>query len=295
MKIGIQGIAGSYSEMTARDYIESECQEISNQTINHQVEQSYDVVEYSNFQETTNALVNEEVDLLVVPVENSTTGAITKLLDQLRYKPVIGIAEAYQPVSHNLWASKGSDLMHIKTVYSHPEALAQCVGFFARYPHIEAKAYEDTAKAALYVKELGRTDVAAISSVRAGQLYDLVPLLENIQDEANNMTRFYVVEKLQKSKQYQGEVLAFYIETRHEAGALLKVLQVFDIYNSNLLSLTARPIKDQAFRYGFFLEVRASEMTVPSEILLQTLVQVTEYVQLLGVFDLAQRPTKHDD
>lgn len=295
MKIGIQGIAGSYSEMTARDYIESQVKKITDQAIVSQMKQAYEVVEYSNFQETTDALVNEKVDLLVVPVENSTTGAITKLLDQLRYKPVIGIAEAYQPVSHNLWAFTGTDLMHIRTVYSHPEALAQCAGFFARYPHIEAKAYDDTAKAALLVKELARTDVAAISSVRAGQLYDLVPLLENIQDETSNMTRFYVVEKLQKGKQYQGEVLAFYIETRHEAGALLKVLQVFDIYNSNLLSLTARPIKHQAFTYGFFLEVQASKMTVPNEILLQTLEQVAEYVQLLGVFDTAQRPTRIDD
>lgn len=166
----------------------------------------------------------------MVPGENSTTGAIKKLCDQLRYKPVIGIADAYQPVNHNLWSSKGCDLMHIKTVYSRPEALAQCVGFFACDQQIEAKAYEDTVKVALYVKELGRTDVAAISSVRAGQLYDLVTLLENIQNETNNMTRFYGVKKLQKSKQYQGEVLAFYFETRHEASALLKVLQVFDIY-----------------------------------------------------------------
>lgn len=284
MKIGIQGIAGSYSEMTARDYIK--------QVTEGKNVQDYQVVEYSNFQDTTTALINEDVDLIVVPVENSTTGAITKLLDQLRYKEVMGIAEAYQPVSHNLWAAKGSDITQIKTVYSHPEALSQCATFFARYPHIEAKAHDDTARASLYVKHLNRPDVAAISSSRAGQLYDLEALMEDIQDESSNMTRFYVLEKKQLGKLSTGEVLSFYIETRHEAGALLKVLQVFDIYNGNLLSLTARPIKDRAFTYGFFLEVRANQMTVSNEILLQTLEQVAEYVQLLGQFKQAQRPSK---
>lgn len=291
MKIGIQGIAGSYSEMTARDYINRLENENVEQTMNTQANKSYEVVEYSSFQETTDALLDELVDLIVVPVENSTTGAITKLLDQLRYKPVICIAEAYQPVSHNLWAAKGSDLMQIKTVYSHPEALSQCANFFARYLHIEAKAHDDTAKASLYVKELNRPDVAAISSGRAGELYDLIPLLEDVQDESNNMTRFYVVEKKQTNKDYSGEVLSFYIETRHEAGALLKVLQVFDIYNGNLLSLTARPIKNQAFTYGFFLELLADKMTVSNDILIKTLEHVAEYVQLIGQFKAVQRPS----
>lgn len=295
MKIGIQGIAGSYSEMTARDYINRQINDSMDQASKERMKQAYEVVEYSSFQETTDALIAESVDLIVVPVENSTTGAITKLLDQLRYKSVISIAEAYQPVSHNLWALKGSDLMAIKTVYSHPEALSQCSTFFARYPHIETKAHDDTAKASLHVKELNRLDVAAISSARAGKLYDLVPLLEDIQDESSNMTRFYILEKKRPEKKYTGEVLSFYIETRHEAGALLKVLQVFDIYNGNLLSLTARPIKHQAFTYGFFLEVMANKMTVSNEILIQTLEQVAEYVQLLGQFKPVQRPTKKYD
>lgn len=292
MKIGIQGIAGSYSEMTARDYIKRHINAVTNSESEEKLKQTYEVVEYSSFQETTDALMDELVDLIVVPVENSTTGAITKLLDQLRYKSVISIAEAYQPVSHNLWAPIGSKLKDIKTVYSHPEALSQCSEFFAQYPHIEAKAHDDTAKASLHVKQLNRMDVAAISSARAGKLYDLVPLLENIQDESSNMTRFYVIEKKQTEKHYSGEKLSFYIETRHEAGALLKVLQVFDIYNGNLLSLTARPIKNQAFTYGFFLEVKANQMTVTNDILIQTLEQVAEYVQLLGQFKAVDRPTK---
>lgn len=282
MKIGIQGIAGSYSEMTARDYIQ--------RVASGARSEKYEVLMYSNFHDTTEALLNEDVDLIVVPVENSTTGAIAKLLDQLRYKPVMSIAEAYQPVSHNLWAIKGASIDQLTTIFSHPEALSQCANFFESHPQIEAKAHDDTAKASRYVKELDRLDVAAISSARAGELYGLVPLLEDFQDEQSNMTRFYVMEKKQPGKDYQGTVLSFYIETRHEAGALLKVLQVFDIFSSNLLTLTARPIENRPFTYGFFLEVSVEKMTSSVAILQQTLEQVAEHVQLIGQFNPVTRP-----
>lgn len=290
MKIGIQGIAGSYSEMTARDYINTLLTKQLH--TNCDLENDFEVVMYSNFCETTQALVDEDVDLIVVPVENSTTGAITKLLDQLRYKPVMGIAEAYQPVSHNLWGVAGSTIEELTTVYSHPEALSQCTSFFEQHPYIEAKAHDDTARASLHVQELKNPKVAAISSARAGELYGLTPLLKDFQDEKSNMTRFYILEKYQTSKRYEGNVLAFYIETRHEPGALLKLLQVFDIYNGNLLSLTARPIQNQPFTYGFFLEVTADKMTVSNEILIQTLKQVAEHVQLLAQFDQVKRPNR---
>lgn len=276
MRIGIQGIAGSYSEMTALDYI-----------TNQQADQPtsvYEIVMYSSFSDTTQALIQEEIDLMVVPVENSTTGAVAKMLDQLRYKPVIAIAEAYQPVSHTLWGIEGSSVDQLTSVYSHPEALSQCAGFFNQHPQVDAKVHDDTAKASRYIKELGRTDVGAISSARAGELYGLIPLIEDVQDERSNMTRFYVVEKQQNAKEYKGSVVSFYIETRHEAGALLKVLQVFDIFNGNLLSMTARPIENQPFTYGFFLEVSVEKMTSSIDSLIQTMKQVAEHVQLIGQF-----------
>ena len=296
MKLGIQGIAGSYSEMTARDYIErtrTETHTKSNTKTNTVTDQ-YEIFMYSNFHDTIEALLNEEVDLIVVPVENSTTGAIAKLLDQLRYKPVISIAEAYQPVSHNLWAIEGTSIDQLTTVFSHPEALSQCTSFFEHHPQIEAKAHDDTAKASRYVKELKRPDIAAISSARAGELYGLVPLLEDFQDEPSNMTRFYVMEKKQSAKEYSGTNLSFYIETRHEAGALLKVLQVFDIFNGNLLTLTARPIENRPFTYGFFLEVSVEKMTSSVAILEQTLEQVAEHVQLIGQFNPVPRPAERN-
>lgn len=274
MRIGYQGVAGSYSETTLQDYV---------QTLDQTMTERYPVP-YSDFKSLVNDLIEERIDLMVVPVENSTTGIIARVTDLLRYKPVMAIAEAYQPVRHTLWGIKGSTIEDLSVVYSHPEALSQCNSFFNDYPAIESKAYEDTAKAASYIKGLDRIDAGAIASPRAGLLHDLVPLKTNIQDEKSNTTRFYIMEKI-KDREYQGSCLSLYVETRHESGALSKVLQVFDIFNCNLQNLNARPIENQPFAYGFFIEVSIKHMTSPLNILIQTLDQVSEFLQVIGQFD----------
>lgn len=274
MRIGYQGVAGSYSEATLRDYVLQMGENLSDVT----------AVPYSDFKSVVNDLLDEELDLIVVPVENSTTGIIARVTDLLRYKPVMAMAELYQPVQHTLWGIEGSSIDGIKEVYSHPEALSQCLSFFNEYPEIESKVYEDTAKAASYIKSLNKKEVAAIASPRAGELYDLVPLKTKVQDEKSNTTRFYVIEK-KKDKVYSGSCISLYIETRHESGALSKLLQVFDIFNCNLENLSARPIENHPFTYGFFIEVSIAQMTSSLNILMQTIEQVTEFSQLVGQFD----------
>lgn len=278
MRIGYQGVAGSYSEATLQDYIKS-----LDTTTGGLIP-----VPYGDFKTVIDDLLDERLDLIVVPVENSTTGIIARVTDLLRYKPVMAIAEAYQPVRHTLWGIEGSTIDDIKSVYSHPEALSQCHTFFNNYPLIESKAYEDTAKAANYIQILNRIDTAAIASPRAGELHNLVPLKENVQDELTNTTRFYVIEKINE-RNYDGTCLSLYVETRHESGALSKLLQVFDIFNCNLQNLNARPIENRPFTYGFFIEVSIKRMTSPVNILLQTLDQVSEYLQVIGQFDQVKK------
>lgn len=273
MRIGYQGVAGSYSEATLQDYVREKSESII----------QFEAVPYSDFRTLIQDLLDDQLNLIVVPVENSTTGIIARVMDLLRYEPVMAIAEAYQPVQHTLWGVEGSQLESIKKVYSHPEALSQCVRFFDQYPHIESLVYEDTAKAAAYIQALDDKGIAAIASPRAGQIYNLVPLKEKVQDEQSNTTRFYVIEKINQSD-YSGDLISMYIETRHESGALSKILQVFDIFNGNLVNLSARPIMDRPFTYGFFLEVSVANMTGSVELMMQTIQQVAEYTQVLGRF-----------
>lgn len=273
MQIGYQGVAGSYSEATLQDYVK----------LHTNRNEQFDAIPYSDFVSVVKDLLSDQLDLIVVPVENSTTGIIARVMDLLRYQPVMAIAEMYQPVQHSLLGVESSSIEDVKKVYSHPEALSQCLAFFDRYPHIESVVYEDTAKAAAYVQSLGDKTAAAIASPRAGVIYDLVPVMEKVQDEATNMTRFYVIEK-KKKKEYNGDCLSMYIETAHEPGALLKILQVFDVFNCNLINLNARPIMDRPFTYGFFLELSIANMTSSVDVMLQTVEHIAEYTQVLGKF-----------
>lgn len=276
MRIGYQGVPGSYSEASLSDYVEKN---IEKQTLT-------EAVSYSNFKDLVDDLIADELDSVVVPVENSTTGIIARVMDLLRYQPLIAIAEIYQPVKHALWGVKGSTIESVREVYSHPEALSQCEKLFVDHPHFSSNAYEDTAKAAAYIKEMNQADKAAIASLRAGELYGLEPLAVNIQNEESNMTRFYVMER-HKEVTYQGDKISFYVETRHVSGALSKIMQVFDVFQCNMVSLNARPIENQPFTYGFFLEVDTANMKVPVESLIKSLEINSHYLQVLGNFKAA--------
>lgn len=272
IKIGFQGIEGSYSEMTLQDYLSREG--LTNQA---------NIIGYTNFPSIVEDIINKNLDMAILPIENSTTGLISRTMDLLRYQSVVAIAEAYQSVEHSLWGVEGSSLESLEEVFSHPEALSQCESFFKKYPHITPRAYQDTAESAFLVSEQDDIRKGSLSSWRAGQLYGLVPLLEKVQTEVTNTTRFYMIGHVDEVE-LSGERLALYVETRHEAGALLKLLQVFDITNCNLERLNARPIPNYPFSYGFFIEVDISRITSSIDLLFEMMRQVSLHIQLIGQF-----------
>lgn len=290
MRIGYQGIPGSYSESAALQYLK----------LNQIRLEDAELIGMDTFIESTNKLLAGEIDLAVMPIENSTTGLITRTLDLFRYQPVAASAEIYEQVQHTLWGVEGSRIEDIKEVYSHPEALSQTANFFEEYPHIQPVTYIDTAQSAKYIKELGDPTKAALASQRAGELYELIPLRKSIQAEKTNTTRFFIMEKIDEKMEI-GDFLreskaAFpertrmmlYVETAHTPGALAQLLNTFNLFNCNLEGLDARPIKDKPFNYGFFIEVDLAEVSINPTILWKTLAHSTEYIQLIGLFEPKQ-------
>lgn len=272
MKIGYQGVPGAYSEMALRNYFKN------------YDDKEMTVIEFNRFATLIQAVAKKELDYAVVPIENSTTGLISRTMDLFRYQPITAIDHVLQPVKHILWGIEGSRLEEIKEVFSHPEALAQSQSFFDQYPLINAQAYEDTAKAAQWVFEQNNPSYAALASQRAGGLYHLVPLREMIQTKESNTTRFFIIRHQEHTNE-EGNRLVVYIETKHQPGALLKILQSFDVFNCNLEGLNARPIPGQPFSYGFFIEVNIEHTKASLSLLKEVLQQAAEYVQLIGRFD----------
>lgn len=271
MKIGYQGVPGAYSEAALqRFFLDYDQKDLK-------------LHEYSNFKILVGDIVQEKIDYAVIPIENSTTGLISRSVDLFRYQPVTAVAEILQPIQHVLWGVKDSRIEDLKTVYSHPEALAQCQSFFEEYPHIQPFAFEDTAKAALWVARNQDKKIGALASQRAGELYKLDLLKRDIQTEISNTTRFFIMRHSNHSND-KGKHLVLYIETLHQPGALSKILQTFDLFNCNLEALNARPIPGQPFNYGFFIEVNIEHLTSSLVLLQEVLEQASEYVQLIGRF-----------
>lgn len=243
-----------------------------------------EAVGFADFPTLIGALVTKGIEQAVIPVENSTTGFIARTADLLRNQPIVAVADRYEPIQYVLFGIPGSTLADIKEVYSHPEALSQCSKFFAEHPGLTERAYGDTAKSALYVKEQNDPEIAAIANWRAGELYGLVPLVTDIETEKSNTTRFYIM-KHRDEVELTGNQLSLYLEVRHEPGALSKLLQIFGILNCNLLSLNARPIPGKPFAYGFFLELDMAEMAVSFDVLWQTILQAVDHIQILGQFE----------
>lgn len=287
MKIAYQGIAGSYSETTIQYYLK----ENKNKSI------EAELISYSNFKEMAADLAAGRVDSAAFPVENSTTGLITRTLDLFRGLPIFVEEERYQKIEHTLWGLPGSTIDGLKKVYSHPEALSQSQAFFDKHPHIEAVPYVDTAQAALYVHEQQDSTKGALAGPQNGELYQLEPLLSNIQSEKTNTTRFFMTKKWENTEQTVEEKLEayhqnhpdrtrwmLYVETKHEPGSLVKLLNIFDLFQCNLEGLDARPIDNQPFKYGFFIEVDVSNLEGDYRLLWENLEYVSEYLQIIGCF-----------
>lgn len=270
MKVGYLGVPGSNSEVA----LQNECHGMPD----------IEAMGYTTFPELISDLVEKKLEMALIPVENSTTGFIARTADLFRNKPIVAVADRYEPIDYTLFGVPGTDLSTITEVYSHPEALSQCEAFLAQFPEMKEMPFADTAKSAAYVKKQNSPQMAAIANPRAGKLYGLEPLAMDIQTEKSNTTRFYIM-KHSDAAILKGDQLSLYLEVRHEPGALSKLLQIFGILNCNLLSLNARPIPGQPFAYGFFLELDMTDMSVAFDVLWQTVLQAVTYIQILGRFE----------
>ncbi|MFB0524939.1 MAG: prephenate dehydratase [Phycisphaerae bacterium] len=189
-------------------------------------------------------------DLGVVPVENTTGGGVIETLDAFIDSDVKVCAEVLMTIHHSLLAN--CQLSEIKTIYSKPEVFAQCRNWLsATFKDAPTVPVASTAKAAqMAVAEPG---AAAIGSKVAAELYGLKIVCENIEDIANNITRFLVVSR-EDAKPTGEDKTAILFSTAHKAGALADVLDVFKQYNINLTNIESRPSKKRQWEYYFFVD-----------------------------------------
>ena len=242
MKIGYQGVQGAYSDMAVRNYFGGSV---------------YEECCYSNFIDMFKDVESGELDYALFPVENTTTGIITRTYDYFQFYNIHAVGEIVVPVKHCLIGFPGTDPKDIREVYSHPEALSQCQVFFDEHPWMKSAAYEDTALSVGYIKEQGDRTKAALASSLAAELYGMEILMEEVQDNDANMTRFLCVCN---HEEYPGNAdkISIRMVTGHTPGALYNALGIFASLGINVLKLESRPIMGKAFEYCFYLDFAGS-------------------------------------
>ena len=189
-------------------------------------------------------------DLGLVPIENTTGGGVIETLDALIDSDVKICSEVLMTIRHNLLGN--CRLEEIEKIYSKPEVFAQCRNWLsATFKEAQTVAVASSAKAAQMAA--AEPKAAAIGSVVAAELYGLKIICENIEDIANNVTRFLVVSR-EDAKPTGEDKTAILFSTAHKAGALADVLEVFKRYNINLTNIESRPSKKRQWEYYFFVD-----------------------------------------
>jgi len=189
----------------------------------------------------------------VVPIENTTEGAVTPTLDGLAITPLRIVAELEIKVAHCLLARDGEPSA-VTRIVSHPQPLAQCRRYLAdNFAAIDQQPAASTAAAARTAAEEPGT--AAIASELAAQIYGLEVVARSIQDDAGNVTRFLVVGADDALRPSGNDRTSLVIAVRDEVGVLGRILAPFTDNDVNLSMIESRPLAGRPWEYRFFVDV----------------------------------------
>ena len=199
------------------------------------------------------AIEEGSADFAVLPIENSSAGPVNEMYDLLDEFENYIVAETILPVVHTLSGLPGTRLSEIKRVYSKAEALMQTTRFLDDHSDWQRISVVNTAIAAKKVLEDQDKAQAAVCSAYAAKIHGLEVLVDEINDEADNSTRFIVVTN-QKIFLKDASKISIEFELPHESGSLYNILSHF-IYNDlNMTKIESRPVEGKQWEYRFFVD-----------------------------------------
>lgn len=283
-KVGFQGMRGAYSELAIERYFGPSALK--------------DVKPLPSFEKVFEELVGERIHDALLPVENSLAGSIHENFDHLATFPVEILGETILRIEHCLLAPKGTNIASIREVMSHPQALAQCGAFLKRNKFIP-QVFFDTAGAAEQLAKFPEPGRAVIASEQAAKLYGLKILSREVADRGENFTRFL---HLRKSRGKRGHSKSKeHLTSRHvrrderwmtllllggEEG-FVRIGQICGILQSlgiELVHCEARPTKEAAWTYNYYLEIVADSSHPGWDMALKTLCILSSKVKVLGTY-----------
>jgi len=262
--VGYQGIPGSFSYLALKTKYKDEL-----------------LKSYQNFEDVFIALKNKEIEVGVLPIENSYTGDITDNFDLMKKYNAYIIDIIELKIDHNLLGVKGSKLSDIKEIYSHVQGFKQSQTFLKGRGYKEIP-YYNTAISAKYISEINDITKGAIGSAETAEIYNLDILAKNINTHEDNTTKFMVIgNKLIVNKEHNRIMVAF--STYNKSGDLSSVLGKFSEYGINMLSIKSRPLKDSPWEYIFFVELEGNYETLKPTI--EKIEKKNKYFEVIGSYE----------
>ena len=264
-RVVYQGVPGAYSEEAAVNFFGPQ---VRSQGLNR-------------FEDAFEALACGEADYAVLPIENSTTGAIRQVYDLLLQYQFYLVGETTVKVEHCLMALPGVKMEEITHVYSHEQGLFQSDRFLDRHPDWVRVPQLDTAGSAKYVKEAGDRTKAAICSQRAADVYGLRILVRGVNHNRENYTRFAVIRAKPELRPGSDKITAIF-RLPHQSGSLHEILTIFAVNGLNLVKLESRPVAGRKWEYMFVVEFTGNLQAPGMDAVLRELDQSTDQFRVMG-------------
>ncbi len=276
-RVAFQGIQGAYSELAGRKHFAP----YLDRTVFTGVE---------TLEQVVNAVEDGDVEYGLLPVENTTAGSMNEVYDLLSVAQLSIVGEEVLRVEHCLLTADDVPLAGIRQIYSHPQALAECMKFVAKLPNCQAMPYADSAMAVKKVSDEKSSGIAAIGSEEAGKLYGLKVLRRNIEDQQNNFTRFLILARKPATIDLRIPCkTSLIMATPHEEGSLLKALSLLHEYKINLTKLESRPIPGMPFQYIFYIDFEGNTAEGRIAEAIEKLRTATTSLKVLGSYPAQHR------
>ena len=244
-RIAFQGEPGAFSEIAARKLLG----------------EAVSTVPCPTFESLFGSIAEGRADLILAPLENTLAGPVLRCYDLLYQGSLCMIGEVVLRIGHCVIGCPGSTIESLRSIQSHPVALAQCENFFAAHPFIVKVAADDTAGSVRQI--MGRLDlkIGAIASEYAARKYGAQILASSVEDDPKNFTRFALLAPTPEEIENIGDADAttLVLTVANEPGALFRSLEPFASNSVDLMSLVSRPLVGAPWHYRFFLEVAAAE------------------------------------
>jgi prephenate dehydratase len=268
MKIAIQGEAGCFHDMAARQYF---------------INDNFEIVPCSTFDRTLNTVKEGFADFALMAIENARAGSILYNYTLLRESGLKILGEHNLRVKQNLIAMPDQTISDIKEIRSHPIAFSQCMSFLDRHPEITLIESDDTAGSARLISEKSMKGVAAIASKTAAELYGLEILASGIETYTMNYTRFLVIGSKSKGVK-NGNKASVCFSLNHQPGSLAGVLLKLAELEINLSKIQSVPRFNGKWEYMFYLDLELGQNSNFETIEIE-LNEYTTDLEVLGIYN----------